>query len=229
MYDSPESGDTLEVVERPSGGVSIVLSDGQSSGKAAKAISSLVVHKVIALLAEGIRDGAAARAASDLLFTEKKGAVFAFLDILSVDFETGTLVLSRNNPTPVFVSQRDRVECLSGETVAIGTSRNIRPAIAEIPIEVGTTVVMYTDGLARAGEAIGQRVDVCTLLESLLEDQEPSPQEIADTLLGEAIRLDQGRPNDDMSIVVLRVASRSRDQIRRLSVNLPVDEEILQS
>jgi hypothetical protein len=52
------------VVERPNGGLSVVLADGQSSGRGAKAISLLVVRKVIGLLAEGVRDGAAARAAS---------------------------------------------------------------------------------------------------------------------------------------------------------------------
>ena len=64
-YASSESGDTLEVVERPGGGLSVVLADGQRSGKSAKLISNMVVRKVITLLAEGVRDGAAARAASD--------------------------------------------------------------------------------------------------------------------------------------------------------------------
>ena len=31
-YAVSESGDTLEVVERPTGGVSVVLADGQTSG-----------------------------------------------------------------------------------------------------------------------------------------------------------------------------------------------------
>src|SRR5688500_11960167 len=64
-YAISESGDTLEVVERPNGGLSVVLADGQTSGRGAKAVSQLVVRKVIGLLAEGVRDGAAARAASD--------------------------------------------------------------------------------------------------------------------------------------------------------------------
>jgi hypothetical protein len=66
-YASSESGDTLEMVERPHGGLSLVLVDGQRSGKGAKAISNLVAAKTIALLADGVRDGAAARAAHDYL------------------------------------------------------------------------------------------------------------------------------------------------------------------
>ena len=221
-YASLESGDTLEVVERPNGGVSVVLADGQTSGKGAKTISTMVVRKVISLLAEGVRDGAAARAASDYLFTERSGKVTACLNILSADLQTGTLVISRNNPAPVFIASGDRIECLSAESTAIGTSRNIRPAITEFQLEAGTTVVLFTDGIANAGDRYGLSLDVCTLLEAILEDQNPSSQDIADTLLAEAIRLDQGHPNDDMSVVVLRVSSLTTDQIRRMTVLLPV-------
>jgi serine phosphatase RsbU (regulator of sigma subunit) len=222
-YASSESGDTLETVERPSGGLSVVLADGQTSGRGAKAISTMVVRRVISLLAEGVRDGAAARAASDNLFTERNGKVSACLNILSADLQTSTLVITRNNPTPVFVAHGDHIECLTSESVPIGTSRNIRPLISEFPIEVGYTVVMYTDGVSLAGDRIGQLIDVCTLLSSLLEEQNPNSQEIADSLLAEAMRLDQGRPNDDMSVVVLRVLQSDEDQIRRMTVRLPVE------
>lgn len=221
-YATSESGDTVETVERPNGGVSVVLADGQTSGRGAKDISMMVVRKVISLLTDGVRDGAAARAASDYLYSERDGKVSACLNILSADLQTGTLVITRNSPTPVFVAHEERIECLTGESPAIGTSRNIRPAIAEIPLESGTTVVMYTDGLVHAGDRYGQQLDVCTLLESMLEDQEPSAQSVADTLLDQAMRLDQGRPNDDMSVVVLRVQPQDADQVRRMTVRLPV-------
>ena len=37
-YAVSESGDTLEVIERPNGGLSVVLADGQTSGRGAKAV-----------------------------------------------------------------------------------------------------------------------------------------------------------------------------------------------
>jgi serine phosphatase RsbU (regulator of sigma subunit) len=218
----PESGDTLEVVERPNGGVSVVLADGQNSGREAKLISSMVVRKVISLLAEGVRDGAAARAASDYLYTERNGQALAYLTILSADLQTGTLVITRNNPTPVFFAVQEKIETLAGESVPVGGSRNTRPAISEVQLESGMTVVFYTDGLSNAGLKDGLQLDVCTLLEAMLEEQEPSAQEIADTLLAEAIRLDHGAPDDDMSVVVLRVQASQSDQIRRMTVRVPV-------
>ncbi len=221
-YSTSESGDTLEIVERPNGGISIVLADGQTSGKGAKTVSTMVVRKVISLLAEGVRDGACARAASDYLFTERAGKVTATLNILSADLQTGTIVITRNSSAPVFVARNDRVECISSESVSIGTSRNIRPSITEFPLENGITIVMYTDGILDAGDRTGQSLDICTLIEALLEDQDPSAQELADTILSQAIRLDNNLPNDDMSVVVLRTQPAEIDQIRRMSVRLPV-------
>jgi serine phosphatase RsbU (regulator of sigma subunit) len=222
-YAVTESGDTLEVVERPNGGLSVVLADGQTSGRGAKAVSMMVVHKVISLLAEGVRDGAAARAASDLLYTDKKGKVTSTLNIVSVDLHTGTVVITRNNPAPFFIAHREEIDCINSESNSIGTARSTRPVISEIPVEPGLVIVIYTDGLIHAGERNGRPMDVCTSLKAMLEDQEPSPQAIADALLAEAVNLDEGRPSDDISVVVLKVLKRSGDNVRRMTVRLPIN------
>ena len=54
-YAVSESGDTVELIERPHGGLSLVLVDGQRSGKSAKAISNIVARKAVSLLADGVR------------------------------------------------------------------------------------------------------------------------------------------------------------------------------
>ena len=221
-YAVTESGDTLEVVERPNGGLSVVLADGQTSGRGAKAVSMLVVRKEIALLAEGVRDGAAARAASDSLYTDKQGKVTSTLNIVSVDLQTGTVVLTRNNPAPFFVAHGEKVDCVGTPSTQIGVSLSTRPVISEIPVEPGLTIVLYTDGLVHAGERVGRPMDVCTSLQAMLEEQEPSPQEIADALLNEAVRLDDGRPADDISVLVLKVLKRRGDDVRRMTVRLPI-------
>jgi serine phosphatase RsbU (regulator of sigma subunit) len=221
-YASAESGDTLEVTERPNGGVSVVLADGQTSGRGAKAVSMLVVRKVISLLAEGVRDGAAARAASDALYTEKDGKVSCTLNIASVDLESNTLVLSRNNPSPIFICRDEQIDCLDVESSPIGIRRDIRPIITEVEIEPGLTIVMYTDGLTHAGKRRGQPMDVCNAIQAMVEEQDPTPQELADALLAHAVTLDENRPADDVSVVVLKVVTKNGDDVRRMSVRLPI-------
>lgn len=225
-YATSESGDSVEVVERPNGGISVVMADGQSSGKGAKHISSLVVRKVISLLSEGVRDGAAARAASDHLFTERKGKVSATLNIVSIDMQTATMVITRNNPLPVLIASTEEICAFDDESIPIGLYRDTRPLISEVPLEPGLVVVLYTDGLVHAGSRSGESLDVVTFLQSMIDDDieegETRPQEIADSLLTHAVHLDQGRPCDDITVVVIMVSGRESDSIRRMTVDLPL-------
>jgi len=74
-----------------------------------------------------------------------------------------------------------------------------------------------------AGERYGQSLDILTCLQSLLEEESPSPQLVADTLLEHAMRLDHQRPVDDISIVVMSVLKQTGDEVRRMSVRLPLE------
>ena len=146
-YATSESGDTLEMVERPHGGLSLVLADGQRSGRAAKAISNIVVRKAVALLAEGVRDGAVARAAHDYLFLHRGGQVSAELCIVSLDLVSRTLVVSRNSHCPVIVVKDGQLSLLDDHSLPIGIYSGTKPVIAELPLEPETTLVVFTDGL----------------------------------------------------------------------------------
>ena len=226
-YATSDSGDSVEVVERPNGGISVVMADGQSSGKGAKQVSILVVRKVVSLLSEGVRDGAAARAASDSLFTERKGKVSATLNIVSIDMQTATMVITRNNPLPVLIASGHEICAFDDECNPIGLYRDTRPLISEVLLDPGLTVVLYTDGLVHAGSRSGESLDIKTFLQTLIEDdvdeEETNPQEIADALLAHAVQLDHGRPVDDITVVVIQVTSQKSGSVRRMTVELPLN------
>jgi serine phosphatase RsbU (regulator of sigma subunit) len=221
-YAVSSSGDTVEVVERPRGGVSVVLADGQSSGHGAKWISTIVVRKVISLLAEGVRDGAAARAASDSLFTERRGKVSSTLNILSVDGQTGTIVITRNNPAPTLLITDKSIEALEEKSLPIGLYRGTRPVIKQVELKHDLTIVVFTDGLVHAGDRYGERIQIDEFIWELIEPRLPSAQEIADLLLDKALILDKNRPSDDISVVVMQVKENTGDLVRRMFVRLPL-------
>jgi serine phosphatase RsbU (regulator of sigma subunit) len=222
-YAVSSSGDTVEVVERPNGGVSVVMADGQSSGRGAKSVSTLVVRKVISLLAEGVRDGAAARAASDALYTERNGKVSSTLNIVSIDQQTQTLVMTRNNPAPALIAIQDRIQVLDEPCHPVGFYRDTRPVITEVALVPGLVAVVFSDGLVHAGDRCGEHLDVVAYLQTLLEEESPFPQLIADSLLNHALRLDEYRPVDDITVVVVGVLKFIGDEVRRMTVRLPLN------
>ncbi len=221
-YASAESGDSLEMIERPAGGLSFVLADGQMSGKSAKAISNVVTRKAISLLAEGVRDGPAARAASDYLYTYRSGKVLATLNILSIDLQSQSLVVTRNSPAPVMLVHNASVTLLADPAEVVGTRRGIRPSITEIPLEAGLAAVVFTDGLIHAGERSGHAMDVPSFVRDLAGQKQHNPDTWADELLTNAIALDQGRPSDDISILVAAILPRTSDDSRHLTVRMPL-------
>jgi serine phosphatase RsbU (regulator of sigma subunit) len=221
-YATSVSGDSLEMIERPSGGLSFVLVDGQLSGRPAKAIANVVVRKAVSLLADGVRDGAAARAASDYLYTHRSGKVLASLNIVSFDLQSQSLVITRNNPIPVLVVRRGTLHRLDGPVDPVGSRRDVRPEITEFPLEAGLAVLAFTDGLVHAGSRTGRGLDVAEAVTELSAQPTWDPQAWADTLLARAIALDDGRPADDISLLVGIILPRRPDDARRLFVRMPL-------
>jgi len=232
-YAVSESGDTLELTERPQGGLSLVLADGQRSGRAAKIISALVARKAIALLAEGVRDGAAARATHDYLRTHRQGQVSAELCIVSLDLVTHTIVISRNSHCPVFILTPEGLRVWDEHSEPIGIHAGVKPVITELPVTPNTWVVAFTDGVLEAGQRFGSAFDIADWVTSHLsctacgngygEQEGVTAASLADAVLARAIELDQKRPQDDMSVVVLALLPlQATDQARRLTVRFPV-------
>jgi serine phosphatase RsbU (regulator of sigma subunit) len=140
-----------------------------------------------------------------------------------VDLHSHTIVLTRNNPAPMFICLHERIDRVAEESIPLGTSRNVRPVITEIAIQTGLTVIIYTDGITHAGDRRGNPMNVSELIRAVMEDQDPSPQYLADSLLAHAILLDENRPADDISVLVLKVTSREGDHVRRMTVRLPIE------
>jgi serine phosphatase RsbU (regulator of sigma subunit) len=218
-----ESGDTLEMIERPHGGLSLVLVDGQLSGRAAKAISNMVARKVISLLAEGVRDGAAARAAHDYLYLHRGGKVSATLNIVSLDLRSQTIVLSRNSHCPVFIFDSDGLRILDAPSVPVGVYRDTKPVISEVPMRAGTYVIVFTDGVLSAGERTGESLDLSELILNSLKGARRPAQYLADRILGSVLEMEQGRPADDSSVLVVAISEEDpADHIRRLTIRFPM-------
>jgi serine phosphatase RsbU (regulator of sigma subunit) len=221
-YASRESGDTVEIVERPGGGISVILADGQGSGRAAKTLSLLVTAKVSALLKEGVRDGASARAANDFLFAMRNGQVSATLDILSVDLKTGTVVITRNSETACYARTDDGSELSAGAERPLGIHPRTRPWAAEIAIGPGVRVILVSDGITNSGRRIGlPPLDLARIAASA--GPEASAAEIADLVLCEANARDGHKPADDMSVVALTLPEHNQTTlVRRMGAEVPL-------
>jgi len=226
-YASSASGDTVEIVERPHGGFTALLVDGQGSGRAAKLLSTLVARAVMPLIKDGVRDGVAARAAHDYLYLHRSGKVSATLALCSVDLVSRTLVLTRNSHCPFAVyTAAAGLAWLDEAAQPIGLYPGTRPVIREIPLLADTWAVTFSDGLLETGRRAGLPWDVRAALAALLPPVAPAatPRSVAAALLAAALAADQGRPQDDMSVLVVALRpTPDPSLIRTLDLRAPLD------
>jgi serine phosphatase RsbU (regulator of sigma subunit) len=177
-----------------------------------------------------VRDGAAARAAHDYLYTYRGGKVLATLNILSVDMVSRTIVLSRNSHCPTLVVTDEELHILDEPSRPVGVHRGTKPLVTELPLQTATTVVLFTDGLLDAGQRYGHSPDIPDAVQALCNERGCDAQSIADQLLARALQLDQGRAGDDITVLVLAVRARHDDDrpalsgadVRRMSVTFPL-------
>ena len=219
-YSSPEQGDQVEMVERPNGGVSVILGEGKLNGNRSKFVARKAVHKVLSLILEGIHDGAASRAVLSALKTEYHNQAELSLNVLSCDLETETLVLTKNNDLPVIMIRENEGSYTSYE--GRDEVNPLQPNVYQFPIENDFIIIMFSDGVATAGWELSQPIEWNSLMETVLDEQELTVQELADQVLNQAIAQDLGQPHDDMAVVVMQVGRSTGKPIRRMSLTLPL-------
>jgi serine phosphatase RsbU (regulator of sigma subunit) len=221
------SGDSVDLVERPRGGLSLLLADGPGQGAAAKRVSSAVVARTAAYLAEGVRDGAAARMASDVLYASREGKVSCALTILSADLAEGVLLITRSGDAPAAA----RLMALPpGEVAAeegawqtvlhthavppLGFSRFGRPEVSVYPLRPGSILLGMSDGALAGSRGPGDP----RLVEGLRRRLRHARPEQA-----QALEESHGRPRDDITVAVLGVAQVEdpSPRILRLALDMP--------
>src|SRR5262249_40033006 len=151
------------------------------------------------------------------LHTERGGKVSAELHIVSVDLVTQTLVISRNARCPILMRHENDYSWLDEPAEAVGIHRLTKPAITEHALLPATTLAVFTDGVWSAGSVSGSVIiDLPALITRLDPDGATTATVIADEILAEALRLDQGRPRDDATVLVLKLVDQPNlDGVRR--------------
>src|SRR5262249_44458491 len=151
------------------------------------------------------------------------GKVSASFDIVSVDLRTKTVVATRNAQTPVIVLRNGAVESHPTTSSPIGLYHFTRPTVAQLPAEAGLGLVLYTDGVATAGDRTGDPpFDVASYLAGT-SPNDVGAEALADKVLFEAILRDRHRPADDLTIVAVVLREHAEEPlVRRLSVRMPL-------
>ncbi len=220
-YSSAAQGDKVEIIERPRGGISIIMAEGKLSGRRSRSIAMKAVRSILNLIASGLHDGAASRMVLSNINDEHRGKAQVSLSIISCDLESQSIVITKNNTTPVITVFEGTVDFLRFDDV-VDSEPSSTPSVYQFEIEKARDFILISDGILQAGSQYEQPLDLRVSVESLFEDDEPTVQEVADAILTQSISQDLGRPHDDMTVTVLRISPAPHTNIRRECVHFPI-------
>ncbi|TDL47455.1 stage II sporulation protein E [Paenibacillus dendritiformis] len=198
------SGDSFSTLELGSGKYAVALSDGMGNGERARMESSTALKLLSQFLQSGIDEKLAIQSVNSVLTLRSPDEIYATVDMAIIDLYSAKTTFMKSGSTPSFIKSGKDVRLVSGSNLPIGIIQDIDFELIDSALQPGDILIMMTDGIFDApGPAVNKEMWMKRLISELETDD---PQEIADLLLETVIRHASGHIDDDMTVVVTRVA-----------------------
>ena len=200
-------GDYLDVLALGPSRIALVLGDVMGKGVPAALLAANLKACLHAQLQAGDTSAAELVNRVNRLFWEvtPKG-LFASLFFSILDFERGILsYVNAGHDYPFLVRSDGRVEDLVTGGTLLGLLESSTYDEAEIPLDSGDTIVLYSDGVTDRDNATGQPFGVERLKAAAVGSRRDPARIALYTLLGEIQGWAAGQsPEDDLTLVVAR-------------------------
>ena len=196
-------GDSYSFLELAPGVQGIILSDGMGKGSSAEEESKATVEMLKRLLEAGFQTDVVLRSVNSLLQLRSGEETFATVDMAKIDLGEGQLELLKIGAAPSYVKRGKEVFKLGASSLPLGILSQLEVESHSKKLFPGDLLVMVTDG---AGDMDG---DTTWLLSYLRRMESRSPQVLADGIVREALRRNNGVLRDDLTVAVGRVSYRA--------------------
>ncbi len=207
-HGSDVSGDNFTFMNAGNGKYFIALSDGMGSGYRASVQSKATVSMLENFLESGFDKDMAVRLVNSVLVMRSTDDTFSTMDISVIDLFNGETEFVKIGAAPTYLKTNDRIEIIKSASLPAGILVSVDTELIHKDIDTGDMLIMMTDGIIDSfeGEEAGDRV----LLKFLQEIQSINPQQVADDILERAMANCEGKPMDDMTVIVAKVWKRYR-------------------
>ena len=194
-FNSKESGDTHSVIRIGMDKYLMALSDGMGSGQKAEEGSKLAINLIENFYQAGFDSDITIDSVNKLLLQNGEED-FSAVDIVVIDLKNGNCDMYKVGSPCSFVKKKDSVEYIEAGALPLGILEEIRPSVSAKIIKNNDMLILFTDGIL---DAYGDEI----LLRNYIEMCNTSnPQTLADSILNEALKLNNYAPNDDMTVMV---------------------------
>jgi stage II sporulation protein E len=202
-YRAGVSGDTYLATPLEPGRYLLALGDGMGAGQQAAETSGTAMELLRDLLAAGFTPAMALQTVNMVLLLRSPRESFTTLDMALINCNRGTAELFKLGACPSFIQREGAVKDFHSHSLPSGILEDLQVEPLREELQQGDLLVMVSDGVFEAHRDLNEKER--WLVRALQRAGEARPQEIADRLLKQARALVDGRPRDDMTVVVARI------------------------
>lgn len=199
----PDNGDAVLVRSLQGGHMLLALSDGMGHGAGAQEESRKTLELLSLCMEAGYTREQAMTAVNGSMLSATGGEKFATVDLCLIDLWSGETAMNKLGACASYLIQGQRIHVLEGAALPLGIIEHVVPMEHHAALGEGDILLMMSDGVA---DSFADDEEIMALLRRSRRD---SPQQIADTLLREALLQQNGLPPDDMTVLCARLESQA--------------------
>ncbi|MBR7186304.1 MAG: SpoIIE family protein phosphatase [Clostridia bacterium] len=192
------SGDTHSVLKIDERRFIVALSDGMGSGEEARRISDRTLSLLESFYKAKMPSETVLSTVNSLVaFSSEE--TFSCLDLAAVNLDTGIADVVKIGSPPGFVLSGETLQVLEGESLPIGALEAIHPTCLRVELKADDFLIFMSDGITAA---FGSPSELCSYLSRL---HPLNPQSLAEEILKSALRRYQGKAEDDMTVLAVKL------------------------
>lgn len=197
------SGDSYSTMELATGKYALAISDGMGNGKRAREESMQTLRLLQQILQSGIDEQVAIKSINSILSLRMTDEIFSTLDLAMVDLQSAVVQFLKIGSTPSYIKRGKNVSAIESSNLPIGIVKEFDVEVVDEQLQDDDLLIMTSDGIFEAPKTV-ENQDIW--LKRIIKQMETNdPQEIADLILEEVIRLSSGTIEDDMTILVGKI------------------------
>ena len=197
-YDTV-SGDNFSCVSLDSGQTLLGISDGMGTGIRAYKDSEMVLELIENLMMSGFGEETTLKLVNTLFVLEGENISPATVDMSIIDMYSGVCDFLKLGAATTYVKRGDWVETLRSTSLPMGGEENIDIESATKKLYDGDFVIMMSDGIVETAAKLNKENEIG---EIILKAKPGKPQDMADSILRDAIEVLGNRREDDMTVFV---------------------------
>ena len=188
------NGDATGACQLAGGMAYYALSDGMGNGAAARRESEAALELLFRLCRAGVRKELIYENVNRMLLLKGDREMYATLDAVSVDLNTGEAELLKYGAPPSYLLRDGHVRQLAGEALPCGILDEAKPFVIRTKLKPNDHLILCSDGVQ---DTLADEMEA--VVRSCIKTQD----DLANSLLQLAKAKGQ---RDDMTVVVIRVA-----------------------